>query len=144
MKLIPEDHLFKPDSQVAGEIERLVLEAVKAEKIWCRVTGYPEFVDCGGNLEEIRCPVCGRRLDFDWWTGCMDGAYEENRFEDLTVRVPCCGGETNLNELDYRMDCGFSCFAVYLLNPEGQLPEGFLEGLRERTGMGFRAIYARI
>lgn len=98
---------------------------VQSDQVTCRLSEMPEFVDCGGNLENIRCPLCGAGISFDWWGEAMDQAAAGN-FQDRRVVVPCCGSKTDLDELLYEFPCGFSCAELDLVNPRMPLESQML------------------
>lgn len=77
---------------------------------------YPEFVDCGENLEEIRCPICGKELSSDWWGEEMI-QHESIHYENLDIITPCCMKKTSLNDLHYHFTCGFACTYIRMMNP---------------------------
>lgn len=35
----------------------------------------------------------------------------------FSILLPCCNGESTLNDLKYHMDCGFAKFVIEVLNP---------------------------
>ena len=97
------------------------------------------FVDCGGNLEEIRCPLCGAVLDFGWWGETMDGAAGTG-FAQLSVTVPCCGGKTSLDALCYHFPCGFAKEMLWLRDPEREITKKELEQIQWILGQKVRVI----
>ena len=74
-----------------------------------------EFIDCGSDLETIKCPVCGELLDEDKWSESVNAAYETG-FSSLETVMPCCGGRCSLNELDYYFPVGFAKCCISILN----------------------------
>ncbi len=46
----------------------------------------------------------------------MDKAYA-SAFEELAITLPCCGGTTSLNDLDYDWPAGFAKFVLEAMNP---------------------------
>lgn len=103
----------------------------------------PVFVDCGGNLEKIKCPLCGRKLDFGWWGEAMSSA-AEGSFADLRVKTPCCRQDSSLNDLDYHFPCGFACLEIDIWNPALNLNAGDLKVLEELFGESVRIIHSRL
>lgn len=103
----------------------------------------PVFVDCGGNLEKIKCPLCGRKLDFGWWGEAMSSA-AEGSFADLRVKTPCCSQDSSLNDLDYHFPCGFACVEIDIWNPGMKLDAGHLKVLEELFGESVRIIHSRL
>ena len=66
-----------------------------------------DFIDCGSELKEIICPCCKKSIDIEWWSEKVN-EYYENGFSDLTAEMYCCGNKVSLNDLDYRLPCGFA------------------------------------
>lgn len=97
------------------------------------------FVDCGGNLEEIRCPSCGALLEFDWWGEAMDAA-SETGFARLSVTAPCCGENISLNALRYHFPCGFAMEMLWLRDPEEELTTEGLAQVQRLLGQEVRVI----
>ncbi len=65
------------------------------------------FVDCGSELEEIICPCCKNKVDMDWWNETVNDLYDTG-FSDLNVEMYCCGRRISVNDLEYRLPCGFA------------------------------------
>lgn len=144
VKIIPGDPFYRMDTHEAQQVVNLL----KARFPMCSVeaTFYetPAFVDCGGNLVNISCPVCGASLSFDWWGDAMDASFQ-SRFSDLSVNLPCCGKMSTLNDLDYHFPCGFSCVEFDIWNPpEFSVDEELSAKLQTLLGGRFRTIYAHI
>ena len=93
------------DSPGFGEI---VFQVVLREEI--------QFIDNGGNWQEVRCPRCKAVLADDWWTQAMDRAHG-TKFAELSVKLPCCGWDSNLNDLEYDWPAGFARFSISVKNP---------------------------
>lgn len=102
-KIISEN----PYSKAVYEQKQKIAEYLKDFEINAEENEFPQFIDCGGNLEEITCPCCGETLDFDWWGEKVSELFE-NDFSDPTVTVPCCGKSVSVNDLKYNMPCGFA------------------------------------
>ncbi|QVK21111.1 hypothetical protein KHQ82_01925 [Mycoplasmatota bacterium] len=73
------------------------------------------FIDCGENLDSIRCNVCGANLD-GWWQERMSESYNSG-FVDRTIKTPCCSSVTELENLKYNFNCGFSKCEIEIFNP---------------------------
>jgi hypothetical protein len=73
-------------------------------------------VDCGQNLVRIVCGRCNAEIDTEWWRDLLEERFETG-FDDLVVRLPCCGAESSLNDLDYDWPCGFAKFEIAIWNP---------------------------
>ncbi len=129
--------------------ERKVQEAVKyigtrilVEDISSAIHESPVFVDCGENLEEIKCPFCGEKLDVGWWGAGMDRAFK-NSFMDLMIETPCCHKNSSLNDLDYDFSCGFACTQIDIRNPVTKPDRECLTAIEVLFGEPVRVISAR-
>lgn len=116
---------------------------ITADNIESKTYATPIFVDCGSNLEKIVCPVCGETISFDWWGSAMDTAGNSS-FMDLSVKLPCCGDDSTLNDLQYYFPCGFSCAELSILNPLEELDSECLSYIQELFETPIRCIQAYI
>ena len=146
------DHVVKviPRSPQQGVPEAVLASAVRylngtvaADRIEAHTYETPAFIDCGSNLEEIRCSLCGNELSFDWWGEAMDIAAQTG-FASLEVTMPCCGGESSLNDLKYNFPCGFACAEIELLNPTSEIDPACIAQLEAIFGFPVRLIHAHI
>lgn len=144
VKLIPRLHTYRTNVKSAQAAVAALQRSVEADEITFRQSDKPEFVDCGANLSEIRCPRCGAVLPMDWWSGKMDASYEADHFFVLEQELPCCGKTVSLNDLQYTMPCGFSCLEFTIRNPKGAVGQEVLEQLGERFGLLFRKVEAHL
>jgi hypothetical protein len=132
LKLIPVDERFAPDQEAQQQACVLLRSLLpQAEATYVEMTPHVRFVDPGSNLEEIRCPICGSRIEVDWWQQEMEKAYQ-TQFADLSVGMPCCGGQSSLNHLEYHWPAGFARFVLVARNPGGDIDDdkiSMIEGL---------------
>lgn len=140
-KIIPRDPLFIATETSLSNAKAIILQSIKCDSVVIEHNETPSFIDCGSNLESIRCPECGEALDFGWWGEAMDGAFEWG-FLTLEVETPCCAKKTSLNELRYDFPCGFACCAVNVLNPVSPIDEKTLDSVRNILGTDVRVIQA--
>lgn len=148
IKIIPSAPDFRIPEEKRTAITNFLDKHIAADKIGFCIWDAPGFVDCGGNLERIKCPVCGAELSFDWWGGEMDASHSKSHFRDLAVHTPCCGQEVSLNNLDYYFACGFSSIVLEILNPAGgpgTLPaqKEILDETARMMGTDIRIIFAQ-
>ncbi len=140
---IPDDPHYVPNEEMVKEIRALSFDT---EEVTFEITDNVEFADCGGNLERISCPFCGKELD-DWWGDAMDASYSvEKGFFKLDVVMPCCGKPSTLNKLDYYFLVGF-CKASLKINRNFKTlsyEEDILEQLSKITGIPWLVIHRRI
>lgn len=146
LRVIPADPRWVPEAE-AAESARLLLArlAPRAREVTAEAGEKVEFVDPGGNFDRVLCPACGSDLE-PWWQGAMDAAYDrEAGFGLLDVVTPCCGCDTNLNDLNYTWACGFARFMLEAKD-YGRYPldEQELAQLAAALGGRVRAIYARL
>ena len=142
-KIIPANPYSHIAPQTLQEAVNYLTANALAENITSIVYDTPAFIDCGENLEEIKCPICGETLDFDWWGNAVDEAAEIG-FSDLTIATPCCHKDSSLNDLKYNFPCGFACAEIDMLNPTSELDDDCLKPLRELIGEPIRIIYSHI
>ncbi len=107
-----------------------------------KITDDVEFIDAGMNSLGVYCPQCGAEIDLPWWRDdAMDRAYA-TRFRDLTIKTPCCGFQTSLNDLRYEWPCGFAKFQISFLDPERDLEPAVIERIARALGTPLRKIWA--
>jgi hypothetical protein len=113
--LIPTrpDHVPAPHAQ--EEARALLAELLPQAEVTASVSPEIEFVHPFGNWSGVRCPLCHADLE-DWCIEAITMA-SETAFANLTVITPCCGGTTNLNDLDYIWPAGFSRFCLEAHHP---------------------------
>ncbi len=68
LKFIPTDPNYIPD-MVAQKMARdtLMSFAPQADGVTANVTDKVQFVDQGGNFQQVSCPICGANLSMSWW-----------------------------------------------------------------------------
>ncbi|MBQ7783620.1 MAG: hypothetical protein IJ368_06590 [Oscillospiraceae bacterium] len=139
-KIIPADPYFT----VSEELARSLADGISADAdITFEISEKPQFIDCGGELEKIRCPLCGSEISMDCWGEMMEKAFDGSGFSDLDAQMPCCSGKASLNDLNYFYSCGFACFEISLLNFDGDADD-ICRSISEKTGTSFRVITAHI
>ncbi|MFE2165417.1 hypothetical protein ACFXB3_10130 [Streptomyces sp. NPDC059447] len=150
LSIIPSDPQWQPDHDAVDHVIALVEELtpgvadgvdVEIDVTWHDVV---TAVDCGGNLERIGCPLCQATIDKEWWGDLLE-AHCDDGFNTLAIEVPCCGGSTTLDVLDYDWPCGFARFEIAIWNPERLwFSEGELTALADRLGHPVKQIRAHI
>lgn len=143
IKIIPNNPHACIEPQKIRNAVSFLRERTLPEDISVVTQDTPMFVDCGENLEEIKCPLCGEKIDFDWWGEAM-GRAAESGFADLRITMPCCHENGNLNELNYHFPCGFACVVIEILNPTVGLDAEHLKLLQELFGDAVRVIHSRL
>lgn len=142
-KIIPANPYSHIAPQILQEAGKYLTANFMAEDITSVLYDTPVFIDCGGNLEEIKCPICGAALDFDWWGEEMDKA-SETGFADMAITTPCCHKNSSLNDLKYYFPCGFACAEIKIHNPTSELDDNTLKVLQEMIGEPIRIIYSHL
>ena len=140
VKIIPTSADCRVSDDKAGEVLQYLNSKIAADCVEYRTSETPSFVDCGSNLEKIVCPICGAEISFDWWGQAMQAA-SAGCFNDLTVRLPCCGVIGSLNDLKYHFPCGFACAEVDILNPACEPDGECLRRVEEILGVPVRVIH---
>jgi hypothetical protein len=115
--LIATDPTWVPD-EVAEACGKVVLrrQASDACEVSTETFGEITFVDCGGNLQGIYCPLCGAAVSIPWWQEAMDAAFKSH-FANLHVTTACCGGSTTLNDLRFDWAMGFARWQLVAFSP---------------------------
>ncbi|MYV72947.1 hypothetical protein GT352_03110 [Streptomyces sp. SID1046] len=150
LSIIPSDPRWQPDPDAVDRaialVEELTPEVADGLDAEIDVTWHDVLiaVDCGGNLERIGCPLCQADIDTEWWGDLLE-AHCDDGFTTLAIEVPCCGGSTTLDVLDYDWPCGFARFEIAIWNPERLwFSEDELRALADRLGHPVKQIRARI
>lgn len=108
-----------PDEAATDEAERLVGRAFPAADL-VKVERHDgvRFIDCGSNLETVRCPSCGSDLlDDNTWTDLMGAAWE-SRMSRRRFELACCGSSHALEDLEYHWPVAFGRFSIDVRNPD--------------------------
>jgi len=140
---IPVNPNFRPTDEAVKAVVEYLETCVAAYSVEARVSETPEFVDCGGLLEEISCPLCGEPVLDEWWVTAMDEAFK-NHFTQLEVQTPCCGRKILLNDLNYVAPCGFACVEFDLLYPREELSPEEIREVERRLQVPVKVIHSRI
>lgn len=133
VKIIPKNPTYSLTHEQANHTLNFLRKMINADDITFLSSETPVFVDCGSNLEMIKCPYCGEQLDFGWWGEAMDIAGKE-KFKNLSVTMPCCGQKSSLNDLCYEFPCGFACAEFDILNPSTDFSAQMLSSVKELIG----------
>jgi hypothetical protein len=145
--LIPEQPDHVPSVENQKRAEALLGELCPdADEICVEVTEQIRFEDCGQNFGKIACPNCGQGIKMDWWSDRMsDDLSEDRSFKLQLFKVPCCGTERRLHDLNYEWPMGFAKFAVKARNANiGKVSADYLTALESAVGCPLRVIYCRI
>lgn len=143
VKVIPQKYDYRLESKYADSAAAYLKEHLCAERVEIESYPTPVFVDCGSNLEVIRCPHCGSQIDFAWWGGAMNAA-SGNGFSDLSIITPCCQKESALNELVYHYLCGFASSEIRIVNPTELFSREHQINIEELLGCSVIIIHAHI
>lgn len=141
--LIPTEPTYRPES-VGAKRAQALLNTYFSQPAEASVSLTEEvaFIATGGNLERIRCPYCQSVFEEQWWIAAMERAYDETRFVDLTVRLPCCGQLSSLNDLHYEWPTGFACFQLHVRDPSNEIDEATFQELERVLAGSLKKIWA--
>ncbi|MCA1554478.1 MAG: hypothetical protein LC737_08870 [Chloroflexi bacterium] len=103
-----------------------------------------EFINQGSNFEWVACPVCGSKLDVDWWGEAMNQAYKTSAFQNLLVQTPCCKAATTLNNLIYHWPAGFARFCISMMNPGGDIDLTTVQRVALELGTDIRKVWRHL
>lgn len=144
LRIIPVDPAFVPTADARNAARASLRAALpEAEHVDHRVSDEVTFVDAGESFESVSCPLCKSQIDQDWW-GEAVGRAAETDFEELEVTLPCCGGQSTLNDLRYDMPQGFARFVLEVTSPnDARLPDHLVQDLAKLLGCEVRTIWAR-
>ena len=118
--LVPNDPSFVPGPEARRKAEqRFAGFLPDAKDVASRVNAEIQFIHPGGNLDRVLCPYCHAQVDWDWWASAMDAAYLTH-YRDLSIKLPCCGITSSLNELLYEFPAGFALFALQAERPNSR------------------------
>lgn len=143
VKIIPKSPQMEIVDAALDSAVRCLESKLAAGGIEAHSYDTPAFIDCGSNLEEIRCPLCGEELSFDWWGEAMDTAAGDG-FASLEATLPCCGERHSLNDLDYHFPCGFARWEIVVMNPAEGISPGCIAELETILDTPVRLIHAHI
>ena len=141
-KIIPTDPYIKVPHDKLNAAKAYIEETIVSDSVDLVFVDSPKFIDCGGELEVITCPRCGKTISFDWWQDAMSNAYEEN-FDKLDIILPCCGEASSLNDLRYDFKCGFACCGINVMNPKKAIDDTLIEAIQKILDCEISIIFAR-
>ena len=143
VKIISNAPYYQINKERVQAIEDYLNSTITADNITAVAYETPVFADCGRNLEHILCPLCGEPIDFEWWGTAMEAAFKRD-FEILSVTLPCCGGVSSLNDLQYDFPCGFTCIEFIIRNPLTELTNDMLVQIQNMIGSRIRIIHSHL
>ena len=115
--LIPKHPRYMPPQEVQDQaITLLSAIAPESDEIKVEISDHPRLIDCGANLQNIVCPSCHTKQNFDWWADCVSKE-AELKFPLNPMQLPCCGAVYSLANLVYEWPLGFARFSLEAMNP---------------------------
>src|SRR5262245_59028490 len=142
LKIIPKHFDFIPEqTKQRLAVEMLENLAPDGKGVQAEVHKRVQFIDQGEYLEAIICPLCGSRLNIDyfseddpiraWWDEAIikaDLTAGKGRFkfdDQCILEMPCCQGKAHFTSLRFHSPAGFARFELFILNPgiKDPLPE---------------------
>ena len=142
--LIPADPTARPDVDTLKRLEQTHARITGAKIARLKDFGQRlQFIDCGGNFEETRCPSCAKPVETSWWGHRMDHAWDDDHgFHLCDFDMPCCGAPARLDTLDYRPHQGFATWFVSAMNANhGPVTDTEKVELESVAGIPLRVIY---
>lgn len=142
VKLIPTPIGSLPEVTDKEAIEKAIYELgihYDDLKVW--TSDGLQFIDCGENLEYIRCPFCHADA-MRWWGEAMNQS-SQTGFENRHIVTKCCGRHAQLEDLEYCLKTGFARFGIELLNPDKVTDIDLFE-LGAELGTRLKRVTARI
>jgi hypothetical protein len=148
LTVIPTDPYWQPGEdaaeRAAAVLSRMLPDDDARRGLETQWHDSVEVVFCGANLRRISCPYCGAECTPGWWGEAVSEQYSEG-FSTLMVTVPCCDGETSLNELVYDWPMGFARFRIEVLYPNrAWLSDEEMASLSDALGHPLRQILIHI
>lgn len=141
MKLIPAKVGAVPNSaNESTVINRLKQAKINYESMRIVETKMIQFIDCGKNLEYVRCPHCYRDA-LRWWGKAMSRS-EATGFTYRDVVMPCCQQSVKLEDLEYCLPSGFARYVIELRGAD-DLTNTELFAFSTLMGMAFIKVNAR-
>lgn len=141
LKIIPTTPSYVPDNIQQDKAKIFLTSLYKTEQIEFPSTDTIEFVDQGGNFDNVFCNLCGQNIEIEDWQNAMDNAYQ-NQFTELTFVTACCDKKTSLNDLIYHSPAGFAKFVMAILDAQSELSEKDFKKLQDILGTTLRNIWA--
>lgn len=124
--IIPRDPKFSPNDKQLNECLNFLKKEYPENIIQSDKSNQVGFVDCGQNFETVQCNWCGEEMETEFWQEQLSNSYDNSNFNQLEFVTDCCKEKSNLNDLIYIGDCGFSSYSISINNPE---PDEDLETL---------------
>lgn len=119
VSLIPTDVDWQPPGEAAAEaaayVARVFDDPNGMQEITVEFYERITAVDAGENLQRITCPRCTGDISLEWYADLIEQA--EGEFDNLDVKVPCCGATVALDTLQFDWPCGFARFEIAVANP---------------------------
>ncbi|PCE62893.1 hypothetical protein [Sediminicola luteus] len=111
--LIARDPNFVPSQLQQRKALHMLAKSYPDYEIRSVLRPQVTFIDSGSNFESVHCNLCGKEIPTAHWQEAMGRAYT-SAFNDLSFQTVCCNQKGSLNDLDYRMPCGFAKYEIRL------------------------------
>lgn len=142
--MIPKDAYLCIDAEEITKIIFWLKQTFVSDYITYQTSEFPQFVDCGSNLETLICPICDQTISFDWWNNMMNACYDGDQFTTLLVETPCCQKIISLNDIQYHEPCGFSCIVFRIYNPIIEIDKTFIKQFETQVGFKIKCIQCHL
>ena len=145
--LMPQDMLFMPTSQAINNARRSLSRYFEwNEGIKVRKESTPFFVSAWYDCEQYICPCCGKTVTYSFaeennidWFGFLTEAAKASDARTHQVKLPCCGAEAPLTELNFVSEqghkrSGIACLQISVKDIESGLTTRQFEQLEKTLG----------
>ena len=144
IRIVPTDPEWTPDQEHEATAVRLLRKLMPgAEDVSVERSAEIAFIDAGSNQGATSCRRCGTSVSEEWWAAALSRSYDNSRFNDRMMPVPCCGAPTDLNDLDYGdFPVAFASWWVDCTNPDaGRLNEQAVGSISDALGHPVTIVY---
>jgi len=115
--LITRDPYFEPSQLQQRKALHILAKSYPDQEIRSVLRPQVTFIDSGSNFESVHCNLCGKEIPTAYWQEAMGRAYS-SAFNDLSFQTVCCKQKSGLNDLEYRLPCGFAKYEIRLEDPD--------------------------
>ena len=142
LKIISTNPSYAPETIKQEKAKAFLAELYKNKEVKFYNTDLIEFIDQGGNFDNVSCNLCGQEIEIEHWQNAMDEAFER-AFIDLDFITLCCHQKTSLNDLNYEMAAGFAKFVMTIIDAANEIEEKDINNLEEILETKLKIIWAR-
>lgn len=142
IKLIPTEVGFLPQNITESDVEAAIAATgITYAKLEIKTLDSITFIDCGDNLEYVRCPYCHHEA-IKWWANVMTQAGQTG-FKNRNIITPCCQRLVMLEDMDYCLPMGFAKYVIEIIEATDIITSGDVDEISDSLGCPFKKITAR-